>query len=181
MKNKILFFYFVLTAVLIADFVSYSSSSISLKGKLSDLFLFWTWLILTIVIIYLFWNRKMSKIYLSFLAGLFVLSTIPMALPLIALIGFSTGETSSHSFQLNDKYEVQQHSGGAMAMPKIQLIKSNGILEKVIAERDFEIEYKNNYYTIADASSMQVKETEDSINVVFTFKDGSFDWRILSK
>ncbi|MDW3652806.1 MAG: hypothetical protein R8P61_37350 [Bacteroidia bacterium] len=148
----------------------YLTSGISLIGQISDKVLFWTWLILTAIVIIKYFKRRLIKGYLVFLGILLMLSLFPMALPFLSIFSFAT--ENDYEVQI-ENYRLREGVKSAIAIPKIYLLQEWGFLEKEIGETNFTIEIDNQYYKIDEIEEISLSEEKDSLSFEFRLKEKS--------
>lgn len=162
--------YVILSILLITDLALYLFYGISLSGQLSDLILFWIWLILTPYIIVKNFRKKWSKFYLGMLILLLMMSLFPMGVPILTITAFAIDINGSAERKVQD-YRLREGVKSVIAIPKINLIKDYGIIEKEIGESNFYIKVDHKNYCLENVTDIKLKEENDSLN--FELKIGN--------
>jgi hypothetical protein len=167
--------YWTITGLLIADAVLYFEFSISLAGYLSDRVLLWTWLVLTGAIISANFRKKWARVYSIALGIVVALSMLPMMIPFLAIIGFAFGDDRNASYELDSLYRIQETSPPGPIIPRIQLIKNVGLLEKVVGDTEFKFQIDDASYRLYDAKSIEILsvDNDERVKIGFTFEKGT--------
>ena len=157
--------YISISILLIVDLSLYLTKGISISGQICDKILFWTWLILTPIIIVKYFKEKLAKWYLGIIISLTILSLLPMGIPFLTITAFAIGNDFEKKI---DNYKLREGTKSIIAIPKIRLIKNIWIIEKEIGESDFYVEFKENSYRLKDIEKIKLQDETDSLNFEFT-------------
>lgn len=171
--------YTFITVLLLVDFALYLSRGISLPGQMSDFILFWSWLLLTPVLIFKKPRIPGMKYYALTLGLLIVLSLIPMGVPFLTIFAFATNLEGNDS-QMVENYRLQENAKSVIAIPKIEVIKPRGLVEQKIGEMEFWLPVGEQDYRLQEAKEVTVREVNDSLEFNFTFETGSLK-RVIDK
>ncbi|KFC21306.1 hypothetical protein [Epilithonimonas lactis] len=129
-----LYIFILLSILLVADCIAYYFYQISLAGYYSDIILLWLWLLMSLVVIVLFWKKILAKVFLGLMVVTLVLSIAPMGLPFYTFILSMTSAGLRLDKDLNDKYRGQIVGYGVMVYPWLEIIEKHGLLERKILE-----------------------------------------------
>lgn len=132
MKSKIPILYGLISLLLGMDLLAYYFKKISLIGYYSDVFLFWTWLMLTIMVIILFWKKIFAKIILSGLILGLICSILPMMLPFYTVILSMSSLGLTMQTDLNENYRAQIVGYSVLGHPWLEIIDKYGLIEKKV-------------------------------------------------
>lgn len=171
--------YTFITVLLLVDFALYLSHGISLPGQMIDFILFWSWLLLTPVLIFKKPRIPGMKYYALTLGLLIVLSLIPMGVPFLTIFAFATDFDGNDS-KLVENYRLQENAKSVIAIPKIEVIKPRGLIEQKIGEMEFWLPIGEQDYRLQEAKEITVREVNDSLEFNFTFETGSLK-RVIDK
>jgi len=102
-----------------------------------------------------------------------------MMIPFMMIILAITGQDIGCSQELSSIIRIQEHSKSPLVIPKIEVIKKMGLIEKIIGEQEFEFELNNDNYRLCDANSIELKKsTQEEIIILFSFNDDSYEWKV---
>ena len=166
--------YFVLTVVLLADAFMYISYGISLRGHLGDWLLFWTWLILTPIVITINFRQRWTRFYAIGLIAFTILTMLPMMIPFLTIIGYAS-RGQEKRYRVTDRIDFHELPRNALGRTQVVAIKSFGPIEKIVAVTGVEFEINDQFYSIHDTESIKIlnENSSDSLRVEFKFKDGT--------
>ena len=162
--------YIVISILLIIDVVLHFTNGISILGQNSDRILFWTWLIMTPILIVKNFERRWARWYFGIIIISFVLSLFPMGIPFLTICAFAV-ETDVEK-RIGD-YRLREGAKSVIAIPKITIIEEMGILEKEIGETDFYLKVGENNYQLADFNEIELNEEGDSLRLNFVLGNQS--------
>jgi beta-lactamase regulating signal transducer with metallopeptidase domain len=167
--------YWTITTLLVADATLYYEFSISLTGYYSDKVLFWTWLVLTVIVVSTEFKKKWARIYSLTLGIIVVLSMLPMMIPFLSIIGFAFANDINSSYELVSPYRIHETSPPGPIIPRIQLMKNLGVLEKVVGDTEFKFQIDSTSYRLYDAKSIEIQSVDklERIRIRFTFDKGT--------
>lgn len=157
MKNKkqiLLRVYLFISALMVLNVVLYCFWQMSFTGYWSDRVIFWIWLIVTPILVFLFWRKLWAKIYFWLLIAGLVLSILPMALPFFAIYLSGSGRGRLNHFNLENNIRVQTVGYGVMGKPRLQIVKDGLLFDKILLEYADEIE-------TTDSTLVEVKDTNE--------------------
>ncbi|TXF81698.1 hypothetical protein FUA23_21925 [Neolewinella aurantiaca] len=162
--------YIVITILLIGDLTVYLTNGISISGQLIDKIIFWTWGILSPIVIVKYSKRIWVKWYLGLVLFLITLSFIPMGIPFLKVALFATEFNNERRIR---GYRLREGAKSVIAIPKISLIKDIGVFEKEIGEIDFYIEIDENSYRLSEIEKIDINEEVDSVIIEFAVENQS--------
>ncbi|MFD2940967.1 hypothetical protein [Flavobacterium notoginsengisoli] len=172
-KRILLRFYLILSLLFVINGLLYYYKEISLRGYYSDAILFWLWLLMSFVIIILFWKKLLAKLFLAAIIVTFALSIIAMMLPFYALINSTTSLGLYINKDLNENYRAQIVGYGPMVYPWLEVIEKKGLLEKrIIKCTDSDLMNDNLDIKIRTAKDIIFKSETDSTLVLTLFYGG---------
>ncbi|UWY28947.1 hypothetical protein N4T20_03255 [Flavobacterium sp. TR2] len=174
-KNKklILFVYFIICTLSVLDCLFYYYKEISLRGYYSDVALSWLWLISSFVIIIVFWKKLLAKLLLTAIIVTFSISILAMMMPFFALLLSTTSLGLIKDKSLNEKYRAQIVRYNAMASPWLEVIETNGIIEKRIFKcTDLQLMDENQDIRIGTAKDILFKSETGSTLTLTLFYGG---------
>lgn len=174
MKKQLKIAYLIISFLLVADLVLILGFNISFVGYWTDRVIFWIWFLLTILVLIVFWKKRITKVYLiSLIVGL-ILSLLPMGLPFFAIVFSSCGIDRGQVYHINNNVRLQEIVKSPIAKPIIQIIEGYAIFEKNIVETDFELEMDSQYLNAFDAEIINlIANSKDSLSIEFKFMNGS--------
>ncbi|MCC6725223.1 MAG: hypothetical protein IT258_11985 [Saprospiraceae bacterium] len=140
------------------------TNGISFLGQISDRILFWTWLIMTPILIVKNFERRWARWYFGIIIISFVLSLLPMGIPFLTICAFAV-ETDVER-RIGD-YRLREGAKSVIAIPKITLIEEMGILEKEVGETDFYIDIAGDNFRLNDFDDIRLNEESDSVRLDF--------------
>ena len=163
--------YIGLTILLLADFILYLTAGITLATKLADQILFWTWFILTFIVVFGELKKKAIQIYGFVLIGLAILSALPMGIPIMSIFAFMIPNPQQEYLYQDEEIKLEITGKSVISKTYVVVVKNYFIFEKEIAEWDSEILSGNKYYFIDDIKEITRKEkaNENVITLVFDF------------
>lgn len=156
--------YSIISFVLMTDFILYFTNGISISGQIPDIVVFWTWAVMTPIVILRYFHQKWAKWLLKTVGLFMLLSLIPMGIPFLTIALFATGTDNERVVQ---NYTLREGAKSVLAIPKIRVVKSIGILEKEIGETDFNIEIEEKFYGLIDFDDINIIEEKDSLEIEF--------------
>jgi hypothetical protein len=170
----LLAFYWIESALLIVDTTLYLKEGISLAGYGTDKLLFWTWCIITLIVIRNSVKRMWAKIYAGLLVASLILSMLPMLLPLIAVIQFALAQDRNCHYELNSRLRIQEVKPFGLAMPLVEVIENHGAWEKVIGSEHIRFVVNDESYTLCDVQSIRIlpSDADRKIKIEFEFVYG---------
>jgi hypothetical protein len=103
------------------------------------------------------------------------LSMLPIMIPFLSIIGFALAKDRNAYYELNSGYRIQETLPSGLGIPRIQLIKNLGLLEKVIGDTEFEFQIDNVFYRLGDAKSVEIlsMDNDERVKIGFTFESGT--------
>ena len=156
--KKLLTTYWLLTISIFTLTVVYLNNGISLKGYWSDKIFFMIWLILTIIVLTKKFKKRWARIYLTGLISIVVLSMLPMMIPFLSLVAFTTANDRETNYIINSKYRLEETFMSVIVPPRVILIKSLGPFEKVIGYTDYEF-FINEAVTEKERSILDIEKS----------------------
>ncbi len=155
-KKIILKIYLIISALFALNCFFYYFKEISLRGYYSDVILFWVWLLMSFIIIILFWKNLLAKLLLASLVLTLTLSIIAMMIPFYALVLSTTSLGLYIEKNLNEKYRAQIVGYSAMTAPWLEIIEKKGPIEKRILKfTDAQL--------MNDSLNVKIRSTKDII------------------
>jgi hypothetical protein len=157
MKNKkqiLIRVYQFICALIALNVVLYYFWQMSFTGYWSDRIIFWIWLIVTPIVVFLFWKKLWAKIYFWLLVAGLILTILPMAIPFFAIYLSGSGRGRLKHFCLENNIRVQTVGYGVMGKPRMQLVKDGWLFDKILLEDGDEIE-------TTDSTSVEVKDANE--------------------
>ncbi len=109
----------------------------SYRGYYTDKIINWTWLLLSFLIVIIYWNKEYIKISLITFIIFIMLSIIPMGIPFFGMVYYFSSIDDYQQIQLNENYRIERTRQNALSMPRIYIYKENGILEKNICRPSY--------------------------------------------
>jgi len=91
------------------------------------------WLLLTVMLVIIFWQTKLARGYLCTLLVLIVLSILPMGIPFLAILYQFTTIGDYQQISLNENYRIERTSQQALSRPRVYIYERYWIFEKNIA------------------------------------------------
>ena len=172
--RAIILTYAGLTFLMVTDLLLYLSKDISLPGHLLDWILFWTWLIMTAVVIFSNLKEKWSKVYGAVLIVFTMLTMLPMMIPFLTILTFAV-TPEAERFRISDDTELQELHRFVVGIPTIVRIKSFGFYERIVGQTEFEIELGDKFYTIEEAKAIRILDNNGrgSLKIEFKFEGGT--------
>ena len=174
MKNKkqiLLRVYLFISALIVLNVVLYWFWQMSFTGYWSDRVIFWIWLIVTPIVVFLFWKKLWAKIYFWLLVAGLILSILPMALPFFAIYLSGSGSGRLNHFNLENNIRVQTVAYGVMGRPRMQLVKDGWLFDKILLEDGDEIETTDSTLVeVKDANEPQVT-TKSTVSKTLQIRD----------
>jgi hypothetical protein len=172
--RALLLTYAGLTFLMVTDLLLYLNKDISLPGHLLDWLLFWTWAVMTPVVIFLNVKEKWSKFYGTALIVFTILTMLPMMIPFLTILGFAVTREDKR-YRISDDMELQMVQRTVVGMPTIVKIKSFGFYEKIVGQTEFEFQIGDDFYRIEEAKSIRKLDnnSSDSVKVEFKFEGGT--------
>ncbi|WP_433834129.1 hypothetical protein [Flavobacterium anhuiense] len=172
-KKTILKLYLIISSLFALDCLLYYFKEISFRGYYSDVIVFWLWLIMSFVIIIVFWKKLLAKLLLASLIVTLVLSIIAMMIPFYAMVLSTTTLGLYKNKDLNEKYRAQIVGYSAMIPPWLEVIEKNGLMEKKIFQcTDYQIMNDNLDMKIRMAKDIIFKNETDSTLTLTIFYGG---------
>ena len=172
-KKTILRSYLLINLLFALDCLLYYFKEISFRGYYSDVIVFWLWLIMSFVIIIVFWKKLLAKLLLASLIVTLVLSIIAMMIPFYAMVLSTTSLGLYKNKDLNEKYRAQIVGYSAMIPPWLEVIEKNGLMEKRIFQcTDYQIMNDNVDMKIRMAKDIIFKNETDSTLTLTLFYGG---------
>lgn len=172
-KKTILKLYLIISSLFALDCLLYYFKEISFRGYYSDVVIFWLWLIMSFVIIIVFWKKLLAKLLLATLILTLVLSIIPMMIPFYAILLSTTPLGLVVNKNLNEEYRAQIVGYSAMIPPWLEVIEKNGLMEKRIFQcTDYQIMNDNLNMKIRMAKDIIFKNETDSTLTLTLFYGG---------
>jgi hypothetical protein len=107
MKNKkqiLIRVYQFICALIALNVVLYYFWQMSFTGYWSDRIIFWIWLIVTPIVVFLFWKKLWAKIYFWLLVAGLILTILPMAIPFFAIYLSGSGRGRLKHFLPRKQY-----------------------------------------------------------------------------
>ncbi|WP_300674443.1 hypothetical protein [Soonwooa sp.] len=172
-KKTILILFAISSALLALDIGLYLYDFISYRGYYSDVVVFWSWFILSILVILFYWKKLIAKLYLTALIIALILSILPMMLPFWTLVFSMSSFGLKTNKKLNDNYRAQIVGYSVMSKPWLEIIESKGIFEKRIGKyMDFDFE-EDGDFRIRDTKEIYLKKETDSTLTIALFRGGN--------
>lgn len=170
-KKIILKIYLIISALFALNCFFYYFKEISLRGYYSDVILFWLWLLMSFIIIILFWKNILAKLLLASLVLTLALSIIAMMIPFYALVLSTTSLGLYIDKNLNEKYRAQIVGYSAMTAPWLEIIEKKGPIEKRIFKcTDSQLMHDNLNVKIRSAKDIIFKnETESNLTLTLFY------------
>ncbi len=101
MKNKIIINSYITISILFIFNIIIGFYDYSFYGYWTDKVIGWLWIVLTILVIIIFWKKRIAKIYLITLCLIIFLSIIPMLIPFFGILYFFTTMGDYERIELN--------------------------------------------------------------------------------
>ncbi|WP_378174023.1 hypothetical protein [Aquimarina sp. SS2-1] len=161
--------YIAISILLASIFCLYILKGISFAGQLSDKILFWTWLLMTVIIVVRFIKKRWVKWYVSIIGFLIILSLIPMGTPFLMLTNFTLDINGDYEVRI-ENYRLREEKQGIYSSPIIKVIKNIGVFEIEIDEMDFG-ECAGEYDTLSNVNEINVLEEDNNVFFVFKIRD----------
>ncbi|MFS4468468.1 hypothetical protein [Maribacter sp. 2210JD10-5] len=163
--------YIGLTILLLADLILYLTAGITLATKLADQILFWTWFVLSFIVIFGQFRKKWARIYGLVLGITALLSLFPMGVPILSIYAFMIPNPQPEYLYQDNEIKVERSTKSVIGRTYIGVVKNYWIFEKEIAELDAEFEIGKIYYHIDDIKSItrMNKDNKNSIKLDFDF------------
>lgn len=161
MENKkriLISAYLFISALMVLNVVLYSAWEMSFTGYWSDRAIFWLWLLVTPIIIVIFWKKIGMKIYFWLLVVGLILTILPMAIPFFGILLAGSGSGRLNHFNLANNIRVQTVSYGVMGRPRLQVVKDGLLFDKIKLEDGDEI-FTN------DTTWIEVKDVNNQKNM----------------
>lgn len=178
MTNKILTFLYFSVSLLFLLGIILTFYDYSYLGYYSDKIINWTWLGLTTIIIFKFWNKKFMKIYFFSLTSIVILSVVPMAIPFFGILHYFSTINDYQQIQISPEYRIERTKQSALSMQRIYVFEKKGIFEKNICRPSYsQIVEKtlniDNYETLVDKDKISIQNSKlveinkDSIEIEY--------------
>ncbi|SOD18362.1 hypothetical protein [Pedobacter xixiisoli] len=176
-KQILIRIYLFISVLVVLNVVLYGFWQMSFVGYWSDRVIFWIWLLLTPVTAFSFWKKLWAKIYFWLLIAGLVLSIVPMAIPFFGILLSASGSGRLNHFNLENNIRVQTVGYGVMGRPRIQLVKSGLLFDRVLLEDGDEIKKNDStWLEIRDAKNAKlINETDTSITVKYSFQKDTIE------
>ena len=172
-KKTILILFAISSALLALDIGLYLYDFISYRGYYSDVVVFWSWFILSILVIVFYWKKLIAKLYLTALIIALILSILPMMLPFWTLVFSMSSFGLKTNKKLNDNYRAQIVGYSVMSKPWLEIIESKGPFEKRIGKyMDFDFE-EDGDFRIRDTKEILLKKETDSTLTIVLLRGGN--------
>ncbi|KIA90335.1 hypothetical protein [Kaistella jeonii] len=180
--KKIFIVYISVCLLSLTNIILNIKFNVTFEGFWSDRILFWIWLGFTLVIIILFWKKKIAKVYFGILIFAIILSMIPMGIAFWGMYLSVTGEGLLFEKEITPKYRVQVATYSIMTKySPIQIIENHGIFEKeIIADNsDLKIndslsisnwDIKNVWYISENDKEIILKITDGENTIIKNFE-----------
>lgn len=172
-KKTILILFAISSALLALDIGLYLYDFITYRGYYSDVIIFWSWFILSILIIIFCWKKLIAKLYLTAFIIALVLSILPMMLPFWTLILSMSSGGLRIDKKLNDHYRAQIVCYSAMSKPWLEIVENKGLFEKRIGiYREFDFDNNDDYFRTGETKEIYLRKETDSSLTIELFRGG---------
>jgi hypothetical protein len=139
MKFKLLIAIYIISSTLFLTNILFTFYNYSYRGYYTDKLINWIWLFLNLLVILIYYKKKVVKIYLTTLILFIALSIVPMGIPFSGIIYYFSTIDDYQQIKLNKNYRIERTRQQALSIPRIYIYKENGILEKIPTEHDIKI------------------------------------------
>lgn len=127
-RHTFLTFYLINSLLLL---IEWYSSDWQFLGYWTPKMIGWSWLIGTLILIVVFWQKRWAKFYGALLLSMVGLSILPMAIPFFGLILFFSTIDDYQQITLNDTYRLEVTRHSVLSMPRVFIYqKQNALFEK---------------------------------------------------
>jgi len=149
--NKIIFFFYYFVSSIFIVGILLSFYGLGFSGYYTDKIINWIWLAFTLVIILKFWKNKITKIFVSALVSMVLLSILPMGIPFFGIVYYFSTLEDYQQISLNKKYRIERTRQHALAPQQVYIYEKRGVLEKNISRPHYKeiVEKTLNTDTIA--------------------------------
>lgn len=129
--------YFVISLLFVISFLL-NCYGYQFAGYWTEKIIAWIWLIDTVFIILCHWKYKFTKIYLSVLGALVVLSLLPMGIVFFAFLNFIGTFGDYQRLSINDDYRLEMTQHQPLSMPRVYIYQRQYVIfEKIISRPIF--------------------------------------------
>lgn len=126
-KYAFLTFYAISSILLL---IEWYSADVQFRGYWTPKIIGWTWLVGTLILIIVFWRKRLARFYGAWLLSMVILSILPMAIPFFGLVYFFSTVNDYQQITLNDTYRLEVTKYQALSMPRIFIYqKQNAVFE----------------------------------------------------
>lgn len=127
-RHTFLTFYLINSLLLL---IEWYSADWQFLGYWTPKIIGWSWLISTLILIVVFWQKRWAKFYGALLLSMVGLSILPMAIPFFGLILFFSTIDDYQQITLNDTYRLEVTRHSVLSMPRVYIYqKQNALFEK---------------------------------------------------
>jgi hypothetical protein len=132
MLKKTIIFSYIISLPIFCLGIILTYYDYSFEEYYTDKIVNWTWLGLTITFIFLFWKKKLIKIYFFSLLTFLGLSILPMAMPFMGIVLYLTTIGDYQQIELNDQYRIERTKQQVISIQRIYIYQKKGLFEKNI-------------------------------------------------
>ncbi|MDW7693830.1 hypothetical protein R9C00_03655 [Flammeovirgaceae bacterium SG7u.111] len=151
-----------MTFLVLADLILYLSYGITLATKIADQLLFWSWFVLTFIVVFGQFRKKWARTYGITLMLLTVLSLFPMGIPFLSIVAFMIPQGETNYYYKDREIRIERTTKSVIGKMYVGVIKNYLIFEKEIAELDYEFENDGKYYSFGKLKSISRTKGNDN-------------------
>lgn len=133
-RHTFLTFYLINSLLLL---IEWYSSDWQFLGYWTPKIIGWSWLISTLILIVVFWQKRWVKFYGALLLSMVGLSILPMAIPFFGLILFFSTIDDYQQITLNDTYRLEVTRHSVLSMPRVYIYQKQSALFEKNTHRPF--------------------------------------------